>query len=507
MNAVLKFFSCLVVGSLAVACTSDEMGTRVKSENSFYFKLQLSSDRPFQDTLYIRFLRNPTFSERTHQGEYLQKRLDQDNPIELRLASILDLGRLEIMAGKLGDLYLLQNQIIEPGDSIHAMVKVENERLVKIEYSGRGAAKYRLYELMESFRSAWRDTEFKSTTKELDPVEAMDKYETLRQSHLKDLKKHKKELNPLLYQVLQADAVGLIGNLQLEVLSRAYAEADSAAKLRWRSRLDQFITADVENVSAKTLGLSRVYLEFEYQKSKWKVVYAWNKNYKPYEFYSYNRNVRFIDLYKRLKRDYSGLLRENVLSYAVLNPTDINLFFDGCPADDLTWCLSDAAELIKTPHLQQSIREKLERVGKGAEVYNFSLRSTTGELVSLSDLKGKIVLIDIWINGCGGCLYFNKKFEEIVNPYIKNREDVKVVSISTEPDYEKWLHAIEVYSNPEHINLSLEGEDASHPLMEFYDISYAPFILLVDREGKLISASNRNCENLLALIKEELAAS
>ncbi len=149
----------------------------------------------------------------------------------------------------------------------------------------------------------------------------------------------------------------------------------------------------------------------------------------------------------------------------------------------------------------------LSTFGKGSEAYDFKLKDSSGRVVNLSDFKGKIVFIDIWANPCTGCLKFKRDFENAVYPVFRIIGDFVVISINVDAQREKWLKGIPKYSNPGFVNLSTE-KFAGHPLIDKYRIAAVPTLLLIDREGKIISATlpyAASSKALIKIIRESLA--
>ena len=59
---------------------------------------------------------------------------------------------------------------------------------------------------------------------------------------------------------------------------------------------------------------------------------------------------------------------------------------------------------------------------------NFTLATTTGELVSMSDLRGKVILLNFWGTWCGPCRMELPDFVKLYDKY--NKDGLEIVGIT-----------------------------------------------------------------------------
>jgi len=113
-----------------------------------------------------------------------------------------------------------------------------------------------------------------------------------------------------------------------------------------------------------------------------------------------------------------------------------------------------------------------ELVGKPAP--DFKLKTLEGKEVSLSDFKGKVVLINFWATWCPPCLEEMVLFDEVYEKY----KDRGFVILAVNMDPENLPNFENVYSFP-----ILIGKEE---LLDLYGVDGFPTSFLLDREGKIV---------------------
>ncbi|WP_207496856.1 TlpA disulfide reductase family protein [Aridibaculum aurantiacum] len=141
------------------------------------------------------------------------------------------------------------------------------------------------------------------------------------------------------------------------------------------------------------------------------------------------------------------------------------------------------------------------KLGIGKTAIDFTQNDTAGVPVSLSSLRGKVLLVDFWASWCGPCRRDNPNVVKIFNQYRDKGFHVLGVSLDQPGAQERWIKAIHddklTWTHVSDLKF-WENEVA-----KLYGIRAIPFNLLLDREGKII-ARNLHGEELEKKLSEVL---
>lgn len=149
-------------------------------------------------------------------------------------------------------------------------------------------------------------------------------------------------------------------------------------------------------------------------------------------------------------------------------------------------------ELYKGRNAQMTsfVEEKVNQLkGKipGEDIAEIKEVNPDGKTISTKDYKGKVLLIDFWASWCGPCRKINPHVVALYNKYKDKGFDVLGVSLDKNRD--GWLAAIKQDGLVwEHVS---DLGFWSSKWAKLYGVSSIPYAVLVDREGKLISAGIR----------------
>jgi|GEM_PF-4580121 len=121
-----------------------------------------------------------------------------------------------------------------------------------------------------------------------------------------------------------------------------------------------------------------------------------------------------------------------------------------------------------------------------SEVLDFSLETPEGTFLSPVDLRGKVVVMDFWFNGCYPCMMLAKNMEPIIARYA-NDSRVLFLGVNVDKQKERWLSAVASgkYVSPGQINTYTNGLGKYHPLITHYNIIGFPKLMILDPEGRV----------------------
>jgi thiol-disulfide isomerase/thioredoxin len=175
-------------------------------------------------------------------------------------------------------------------------------------------------------------------------------------------------------------------------------------------------------------------------------------------------------------------------------PADIQVIKDWYTASALVkdmQKLSDKAQLktfaarttaVKTASYRLAAKKMLDRLmafGKGDLAADFVATDMSGNQVSLSSLKGKVVYVDLWATWCGPCMDEMPHFEALKAKY-KDNPDVAFVSLSIDDTDVPWKKSVE--------SRKVNGYQwlINRSKLQAYNIVGIPRTLLIDKDFKIV---------------------
>jgi peroxiredoxin len=129
---------------------------------------------------------------------------------------------------------------------------------------------------------------------------------------------------------------------------------------------------------------------------------------------------------------------------------------------------------------------------------DFTLESLDGDAITLSDLKGQVVIIDFWATWCSPCVEALDHLQQIHEQYAD--QGVVVLAIDIEETREEIASFV---ADRGYTMIVLLDRDSR--VSELYGVQGIPHTLVVDQEGELHHALGgaRDVEDILGKVVAE----
>lgn len=196
---------------------------------------------------------------------------------------------------------------------------------------------------------------------------------------------------------------------------------------------------------------------------------------------------------QKLNQELKELLTENKEDLAVM------MFMDYFPKEKNKELHTEIIEALRAKYPEnQAVQERYKiltsaafSTSVGSMAPELAFPNPEGDILKLSDLRGKYVLIDFWASWCGPCRRENPHVVSLYNKYKDKGFDI--YSVSLDRDKNGWLKAIEAdkLTWPNHVSdLKYWSSEAA----KIYGVNSIPATFLLDQEGRIIGKNLRGNE-------------
>lgn len=137
--------------------------------------------------------------------------------------------------------------------------------------------------------------------------------------------------------------------------------------------------------------------------------------------------------------------------------------------------------LQKDSRFQKLITDMKDKIGLQHPAKDFKTALVNGGTFSLSDQRGKVVLIDFWDVQCAPCVKAIPELKTLYDKY--HKQGLEIIGVSLDTDENLLKSFLEAQSIPWLIGCSFKGYDDE--AAKLYGINATPSTWLVDRKGIL----------------------
>ena len=140
--------------------------------------------------------------------------------------------------------------------------------------------------------------------------------------------------------------------------------------------------------------------------------------------------------------------------------------------------------------LVEKVNAPVESTSIGEIAPNFEGPSPSGEVLNLSNLRGKVTIIEFWASWCRPCRVENPNLVRLYKEM--HPKGLEIVGVSLDRNRSSWLRAIDddglIWS---HISNLKFWQD---PIAKLYNIKAIPASFIIDKEGRIVDKNLRGAQ-------------
>jgi len=221
-------------------------------------------------------------------------------------------------------------------------------------------------------------------------------------------------------------------------------------------------------------------------------------------------DTTFYWVYRKEFDAYMARVKEEQLKIMAANPSveiaayGLSFMMNDMPLEKLEQVFGQFDVKVRESELAREVRESIElrqRIEPGRPAPEFTLAQRDGSSVSLSDFRGKVVVLDFWASWCRPC---RASFPWVREFYEEYREKgVEVIGVSIDANKASWEKALDEEKLP-WVQVIDETVKGKYRIEDLYHVLAVPMFVVVDKEGKIVVRAHMEKKELSAVVEETL---
>lgn len=298
------------------------------------------------------------------------------------------------------------------------------------------------------------------------------------------LASYREDLTPFQYELIKINYLGFIDSMvwwRMGVMVKS-----RRIQIEKYSDIHERMVSIYENIKSipedSIIKASNTYLEAH-------VNYNWAIGY-MYAGIQEAPEQWFMEMYKNIKNNYSGILRDRLLVVALKN---FNVFLSN---PELIEYINDALIFNEDMDSKAELLTIFESIKPGTMVQYFEFNTRDGTKVSLDDFKGKAIVAHFWSLGCVPCITMTKNIHPLIDKYGDN-PNIAFLNINVNSSKKHWDNGLSsnLYSHEKEFLLNVGEIGTKHSLLKYYSYYGVPQLMLIDRNGNLITSNAPRARN------------
>lgn len=213
--------------------------------------------------------------------------------------------------------------------------------------------------------------------------------------------------------------------------------------------------------------------------------------------------------YRKKYDAFEARFREEELRIIAANPSVETAAYWLCflmndmPLDQLEQVFGQFDKEVQESELVKEVRENVAlrlRIEPGRPAPEFTLARRDGSLLSLSDFRGKVVILDFWASWCRPCRASFPWVREFYKEY--KDKGVEIVGVSIDEKRASWEKALdeEQLPWPQVIDEWVKG---TYRVGGLFYVRAVPMFVIVDKEGKIVVRTHLESKEELSAVVEK----